>query len=645
MPRSRLSSIAVRLALGVAIVGCLFAIPGAVGTVAQLGSLAWTLLLPLGFAIGVSGWRFGAPWWGGVAWLMGLLALGATARFQAWCMGGAADLAGAWWPCAVLCGFVVLGCGAFEHAARERVRLARREWAVRPMLFAAAMVVCIAGALAARGSEPSRELAVGAAASFPPLVLAALLAGISARALVRGPGRRPVCGWTALNTLCGYGTFALSCALMPPFSLLLLCAGSRRERLLRGGMRRWMRLVYVMTPTVRWSWSGHGSALVGRRVVVSNHESILDILSACALPGTRNLLAKTWVFRAPMLGLAARFAGIRNVDRLDPDDYLADARNLLGEREGVFVFPEGRRTRDGEVDRFRLGAFALAEGASIGGTSVGGAHGEVVPVAMAGGTWSIPAGQSWIQPGEVRSVVLPPMRREPDEPLRAFAARCRSAIVTVLHAARAELLPGWHAALQRRGWLNGLPRRMRAAALRESRAEGDRSIAGALAAACAASEETRGDWLLVGAGWGTAALCLRQIAPGGRLHAIESDGAKLRVAAHAWLRAGDAIDISDSAATPGLREPSPAPVFSGVVCHLPFADQRVASLLPRIAVARPAVVVVCVDARAWLAALPGYSRVLWNGTDDEAIGVMVRDAIAGAPSRRITPAPAAPAAG
>lgn len=604
MPRSRLSArlraIALRLALGASVAAFAVTVPDAIRTLAQPGDREWTLLVPLALALPVCAWRFGAAWWGGVAWALGLCALSVTARFQAWCMGTGADLHGSWWPALVLCGFTFLCCGAFDHAAHERVRLTRREWAVRPMLFAAVMVVCIAGTLAARGPGADRTLAVGAAAAFPPLVLTALVVGILARALVRGPGKRPVCGWTAINTLCGYGTFALSCALMPPFSLLLALAGSRRERLLRGGMRRWMRLVYAMTPTVSWSWSGHGSALVGRRVVVSNHESILDILSACALPGTRNLLAKTWVFRAPMLGLAARFAGVRNVDRLDPDDYLVDAERLLGEREGVFVFPEGRRTRDGGIDRFRLGAFALADGART----------EVVPVAMAGGGWSIPAGQSWIQPGEVRSVVLEPMRREGDETLRAFAARCRASIATAVHATRCQLLPGAYASLQRRGWLLGLPPRLRRATSSERRTD---AIARAIAGACATSDETGGDWLLLGTGWSTAALCLRQMAPAGRLHAVETDGAKLRVSAHAWLRSGDTVASSASA------DPEIPTGWSGMVCHLPCSDDRVRRLLPRILAAKPVVVVVCEDAAGWTAALAGYSVLRWASGESTSV--------------------------
>jgi 1-acyl-sn-glycerol-3-phosphate acyltransferase len=436
-------------------------------------------------------------------------------------------------------------------------------------------------ALGPRGQPVDWAVSLGALATYPALVAASAGMAVIGRGLARSPGQRPVCGWSLVNTACGYGIFILSCLLMPLFALVALAAGAQRRRLIRAGMRVWMRAVFGGTPTTAWRASGELAALARARIVVANHESILDILAACALPGTRNLLAKTWVFRAPFLGVAARAAGVLNVDRLDPDDFLGGGVDLLG-REGLFVFPEGRRSRDGVIARFRLGAFALAEPGAD----------EVLPVAMAGGFVTATPGAMWIHPGEVHSVALPPMRRGEEEAVRAFAERVRSAVSEVAMRERRLLAGISRFRRNRRGWSVGLPPRMRSEAHGEERT-------GAPAAA-AAQAGADGDWWLIGCGGGPIALALRFVSPWSRFVAVDSDAARLIAASFMWLRKGYEIAI----------EPLSAPErIAGILCLLPADDALAEDARTRAAAARPPVVLVRdADAAAWAEALPGYER-------------------------------------
>ena len=380
-------------------------------------------------------------------------------------------------------------------------------------------------------------------------------------------GRWPADGWTVINSFCGYGSFILSCLTLPLFLPLALILPGNRERWIASAMRRAMRFVFAVTPTITWRCAGEISALDSARVVVSNHEGMLDILAACALPGTRTLLAKSWVFNAFPLGVAARAAGLRNSDLLLPEDYQEGvAATLPDPGVGIFVFPEGSRSRSGAIGRFRPGAFVLAK-------SLGCA---VVPVAIAGSRLGIRPGSLWIHPSLVVSRVMPPMTLEPDETIRAFATRVRVAIVEARHRLLIDLLGTPRMALSRRHFFSGLGPTARRAVAEEERTGAWRTVLTAPA--------DDGDWLFIGCGWSTIPVTVRQLLPVARIIAVEATAARRAVAHHAWLDPARDV-VSDDPTTLVVPE-----ALSGVVCWEPSADPRTAALLERALAAAPAVV-------------------------------------------------------
>ena len=98
-------------------------------------------------------------------------------------------------------------------------------------------------------------------------------------------------------------------------------------------------------------------------VVVSNHESFVDILLISHLPWEMKWLAKKEMFRIPVAGWAMYLAGDVQVDRGDKQSAqkAMDACKVwLGRRVSVMIFPEGTRAVDGELGQFKDGAFRLA---------------------------------------------------------------------------------------------------------------------------------------------------------------------------------------------------------------------------------------------------------------------------------------------
>ncbi|MBU1187644.1 MAG: 1-acyl-sn-glycerol-3-phosphate acyltransferase [Gammaproteobacteria bacterium] len=99
-------------------------------------------------------------------------------------------------------------------------------------------------------------------------------------------------------------------------------------------------------------------------VVVCNHESQLDIL---ALYGRLGLdlrwIVKQEIRSMPLIGWGCRLVGHVFVDRQDRDAAIASINQAvlrLEPGEGMLFFPEGTRSKSGELMPFKSGAFRTA---------------------------------------------------------------------------------------------------------------------------------------------------------------------------------------------------------------------------------------------------------------------------------------------
>jgi 1-acyl-sn-glycerol-3-phosphate acyltransferase len=140
-----------------------------------------------------------------------------------------------------------------------------------------------------------------------------------------------------------------------------------------------------------------------RTVVMSNHVSHLDAPVLFQVLGVDfKAMAKKEVFATPFFGAVLRNAGFVEVDRSDREQARrAIERTTRSLREGAcfLVFPEGTRSRTGELGKFKKGAFvaALESGSRI------------LPVALEGTREVMPRGGLKIRPGTVRVRVLDPV--------------------------------------------------------------------------------------------------------------------------------------------------------------------------------------------------------------------------------------------
>ncbi|HEY4416082.1 MAG TPA: 1-acyl-sn-glycerol-3-phosphate acyltransferase [Verrucomicrobiae bacterium] len=95
-------------------------------------------------------------------------------------------------------------------------------------------------------------------------------------------------------------------------------------------------------------------------IVISNHQSAVDVMLVVSLPADVRQTAKKRVFDAPFLGFGCKILGHVMVEPNRPEITLQRCRERLAAGASVHFYPEGTRSYDGCVQRFHRGAFELA---------------------------------------------------------------------------------------------------------------------------------------------------------------------------------------------------------------------------------------------------------------------------------------------
>jgi 1-acyl-sn-glycerol-3-phosphate acyltransferase len=103
-------------------------------------------------------------------------------------------------------------------------------------------------------------------------------------------------------------------------------------------------------------------------VMVSNHQSLADILAVYRIYAHFKWVAKRELFRIPILGWTLKLNNYIPVDRANRSSHLRmmkQCEDNLAQGNSLMIFPEGTRSKDGEIQAFKEGAFKLAAAAKV----------------------------------------------------------------------------------------------------------------------------------------------------------------------------------------------------------------------------------------------------------------------------------------
>ena len=164
----------------------------------------------------------------------------------------------------------------------------------------------------------------------------------------------------------------------------------------------------------------------------SNHSSMFDIWTLLAtLPGSVRMVAKQELFKIPLLGGAMRAAGHIPIDRAARkkafEAYDKAAKTIREGISSILVFPEGTRSRTGELLPFKNAPFGLAIAA----------HVPVVPVYVHDTFAIMPKGRFFLRPRPIRIEIGDPIstvdltlerRQELRDRVRAAVVRLKARV-------------------------------------------------------------------------------------------------------------------------------------------------------------------------------------------------------------------------
>ena len=165
----------------------------------------------------------------------------------------------------------------------------------------------------------------------------------------------------------------------------------------------WAKILLLMC-NIKVKVIGKENLLHGKpQIFMANHQSDFDILIAVAyIPVQFRWIAKKELFNIPLFGAAMRSAGYIEIDRHNQEKALQsidEAALRIRKGKSIMTFPEGARSRDGEITAFKQGAFHLAINSGV----------SIVPVSIIGSGRIMPKRSVKIKSGQIKLVIGEPI--------------------------------------------------------------------------------------------------------------------------------------------------------------------------------------------------------------------------------------------
>ena len=243
----------------------------------------------------------------------------------------------------------------------------------------------------------------------------------------------------AAHTLASVLLWLILCTTCPIFFVgalvvwLVTVPFDRRLRLLHLYSCAWASFYTYIFPFWRIAIRGRARIRNDRAyVLVSNHQSWLDILVLFQLYRHFKWVSKASVFSAPFIGWNMRlnrYIAIRRGDAHDAQRMMTDCVATLASGSSIMMFPEGTRPLDGHLRPFKHGAFTLAKEQAV----------PILPIVLDGTLEALPKhGLILRSAPDIVVQVLDPIDPEAFPTVEALRDHVRAVMELKLHELQAE---------------------------------------------------------------------------------------------------------------------------------------------------------------------------------------------------------------
>ncbi|MDP4732046.1 MAG: 1-acyl-sn-glycerol-3-phosphate acyltransferase, partial [Flavobacteriales bacterium] len=155
---------------------------------------------------------------------------------------------------------------------------------------------------------------------------------------------------------------------------------------------------------VRVKAKGLDNVLDEPAIYAANHASQLDIPIICTrVNRPMFFIGKIELKKIPILSQYMKIVGMIFVDRKNRERAMASMRTAIQDIQGgksIAAFPEGTRTKTGELLPFKKGVFTIAKEGRI----------PIVPIAVIGSARALASGSFFLRPATVELRILPALK-------------------------------------------------------------------------------------------------------------------------------------------------------------------------------------------------------------------------------------------
>ena len=192
------------------------------------------------------------------------------------------------------------------------------------------------------------------------------------------------------------------------FVALIVCYPFDKRRRVVHELSRWLCFSWWYVPFT-WRRRIEGLENVDKKkpyVIVINHNSMVDIISLYFVRLNFRWVSKKEVFRIPFIGPMLWMHGDIAIQRGRATEsmkkVIEDGKLWISRGASIAIFPEGTRSKDGEIHRVKQGAFMLAKEAGV----------AILPVVMQGTGTTIKPNKMYNWRNHLKVSVLEPISAE-----------------------------------------------------------------------------------------------------------------------------------------------------------------------------------------------------------------------------------------
>ena len=162
--------------------------------------------------------------------------------------------------------------------------------------------------------------------------------------------------------------------------------------------RGWL---FIMLPFVRFRREGLTRSMIDTScIIVINHFSFFDTYCMALLPVSEIAFTiRAWPFKMPWYAPFMRLADYLDLETIGWDGAFQEGSRILAKGVSLLFFPEGHRSRDGQIQRFYSGPFKLAVETGV----------SILPLCIIGTDRLLPPNRWWLLPSKISLRALAPV--------------------------------------------------------------------------------------------------------------------------------------------------------------------------------------------------------------------------------------------